>query len=152
MKELKPCPFCGGEAFSYSIAPHTHELAKFMPDHPGSGFVECRGCSASMSGDSEAEAIAAWNRRAQPESEPLTLDELRQMDGEPVWVKEITEEPIDGNYWGIVDIDVACAGGYGVGAIISQATDGRSGAAQTVFLDYAKTWIAYRTKPESEDN
>ena len=26
-----------------------------------------------------------WNRRAEEKNEPLTLEELRQMDGEPVW-------------------------------------------------------------------
>ncbi|WP_424140903.1 Lar family restriction alleviation protein, partial [Roseomonas chloroacetimidivorans] len=61
---LASCPFCGGEAFSHAIEPHSHgPVASFMPDHPGSGYVECMGCSAGIAEATEAEAIAAWNRR-----------------------------------------------------------------------------------------
>jgi len=49
---LKPCPFCGGEA-----------------DHiEGSRIVECVTCHGGFYEGSEAEAIAAWNRRAEPAS------------------------------------------------------------------------------------
>lgn len=63
--------------------------------------------------------------------EPLTLDELRQMDGEPVWV----QSPGIPEYgrWAIVE---------GVGE-------------NSLFLhddftchDYGKTWLAFRQKPE----
>lgn len=63
--------------------------------------------------------------------EPLTLDELRKMDGEPVWV----QSPGIPEYgrWAIVE---------GVGE-------------NSLFLhddftchDYGKTWLAYRQKPE----
>lgn len=37
------------------------------------------------------------SQRTIEESEPLTLDELRQMDGEPVWLN------IAGGVWGLVD-------------------------------------------------
>lgn len=66
-KELKPCPFCGGEAVINTIEPHTHEFATFMPDYPGSTFVECTGCTCALSGDTEEKAIKAWNRRATDE-------------------------------------------------------------------------------------
>ena len=64
MSELKPCPFCGGEAHI------TLEQAMW--------FIECENedCGAMMGFEAEVvsriEAIAAWNRRAQPASEPLT--------------------------------------------------------------------------------
>lgn len=49
--ELKPCPFCGGEARHYAPEP---------PDH----HIECRNCCADMGGyETEAEAIKAWNTR-----------------------------------------------------------------------------------------
>ena len=59
--ELKPCPFCGGEA----------ELVKayrFGTGCSSSGFkVKCRGCEDGRTDiyTEEAEAVAAWNRRAE---------------------------------------------------------------------------------------
>ena len=50
---LLPCPFCGGEAAS-----HTRE-----PSYEGAD-AGCQHCDLWMMGDNEAEAIAAWNRRA----------------------------------------------------------------------------------------
>lgn len=66
-KELKPCPFCGGEAVINTIEPHTHEFATFMPSYPGGTFIECTCCTCALSGDTEEKAIEAWNRRATDE-------------------------------------------------------------------------------------
>lgn len=52
---LLPCPFCGGEAEHYST----------IPTHDGFWCCICRDCGASTSFGSEAEAIAAWNARAE---------------------------------------------------------------------------------------
>ena len=80
--------------------------------------------------------------RAQQELEsndPLTLDELRQMDGEPVWV--VTERLKE---WCIVHShhsdDV-----IGGGIIATRRT-----AEKRVYsyADNGKTWLAYRHKPE----
>lgn len=51
---LLPCPFCGGEAELYST----------VPTHGGFWWCVCRDCGASTSFGSEAEAIVAWNARA----------------------------------------------------------------------------------------
>lgn len=68
-------------------------------------------------------------------NEPLTLDDLRKMDGEPVWV----QSPGIPEYgrWAIVE---------GVGE-------------NSLFLhddftchDYGKTWLAFRQKPEEDDH
>lgn len=53
--ELLPCPFCGGEAELYST----------VPTHDGFWSCICRDCGASTSFGSEAEAITAWNTRAE---------------------------------------------------------------------------------------
>ena len=70
MEKLKPCPFCGSEADYYV------------------GYIQCVHCLANIPyryglsyADGKAEAIEAWNRRAAPENKPLTLEELRKMDG-----------------------------------------------------------------------
>lgn len=50
--ELKPCPFCGGEAQTDFIEGESY-------------LIECYVCRAETGiKDSEAEAIAAWNRRS----------------------------------------------------------------------------------------
>ena len=75
------------------------------------------------------------------QNKPLTIEELRKMDGEPVWGKSlITDKPGE---WFIVRIVVmskawfiACAG----------ATHG-FGDKDT----YGTTWLAYRRPPEGED-
>lgn len=57
MSELKPCPFCGGEAIL--------ESNKLRYGTIYSAY--CQKCGAEITGFSEHEAVAAWNRRAQPD-------------------------------------------------------------------------------------
>ena len=60
MKELKLCPFCGGEAYTYTC--HNHQVGKVY-------LVHCKKCRINYPCDkvckTEAEAIEAWNRRAE---------------------------------------------------------------------------------------
>ena len=70
-----------------------------------------------------------------PPNEPLTLEQLREMDGEPVWIAN--PDALEYGRWGIVD------GVY-------QAEDD-----QVLMLRgdyschyYGKTWLAYRRPPE----
>lgn len=72
-----------------------------------------------------------------PPNEPLTLEQLRAMDGEPVWVA--SPNALRYGRWGIVD------GVY-------QAEDD-----QVLMLRgdyschyYGKTWLAYRRPPKEE--
>ena len=62
--ELKPCPFCGGDNASQFFHADT--------GYGASWHVEClaKDCGAGTSFyDTEAEAIAAWNRRHQARAE-----------------------------------------------------------------------------------
>ena len=63
----------------------------------------------------------------------LTLDELRQMEGQPVYIVENTE------YWAIVN-SFDQAGVY----LLSYGNPDDYG----YFGLYGKTWLAYRQKPE----
>lgn len=62
--------------------------------------------------------------------EPLTLDELRRMDGEPVWIKHIMGE-WRFNGWNIVD---------------------RNSEIFSCFENYGITYFAYRHKPKEVQN
>ena len=66
----------------------------------------------------------------------LTLDELRRMEGQPVYIVENTE------YWAIVN-SFDQAGVY----LLSYGNPDDYG----YFGFYGKTWLAYRQKPEEED-
>lgn len=61
--------------------------------------------------------------------EHLTLDELRQMDAEPVWVESLIKP--GAGYWMLVYTDCVC---------------NRMGV--VFFEDYGKDWLAYRRKVE----
>lgn len=85
MTELKPCPFCGGYV-------HLDEAYSYLHDF----VLYCEGCDMVFTLDSlcvtKQELIEAWNRRAEPENYPLTLEELKAhcakgRDAEPLWVE-----------------------------------------------------------------
>ena len=78
--------------------------------------------------------LAELREIKQERNTPLTLDELLQMDGEPVWVEF---QDGSGGCWGLVHITmfnhVVLANGL-------YCTVGKP--------YYGKTWLAYRKKPE----
>ena len=120
-EKLLSCPFCGG-------------IPAAVEDGYKAIAVHCFNCGADITAESEKKARAAWNRRAQPENKPLTLDELKQMDGEPVWVMH---QDGSGDRWGIVQ-DTE----YGLCAVVDDDT-------AYWFTDVCGT-IAYRSKPKEE--
>lgn len=65
MKELLPCPFCGGDAYHhYEIG--SANLDTGETESRGIHFVLCNDCSAVISAFSEDEVVDAWNTRALP--------------------------------------------------------------------------------------
>ena len=61
MTELKPCPFCGGKAEVFSDVTFKAETGEKIAEIKF--FAWCTDCPALVSGDTENEAIDAWNRR-----------------------------------------------------------------------------------------
>lgn len=73
-----------------------------------------------------ADALRAQQERENPK--PLTLDELRKMDGEPVWIDDLDE-------------------GFHGWELSSDASDYFEGESRTV-ESYGTRWVAYRYKPK----
>ena len=68
--------------------------------------------------------------------EPLTLDELREMDGEPVWV--VWPDGRIKSQWLIV------GSAFWIDMFVEW--DGK------ISYDYGNTWLAYRQNPEEDDH
>ena len=64
--DLKPCPFCGGEA---DVIEH------LFYEHDSLYGLQCKKCKAKtyLFYESEEKAIEAWNRRAGEEKQHETL-------------------------------------------------------------------------------
>ncbi len=105
------------------------EICKHLQD-----MLDDKDCHGEMTGYQEkAVEFAITDLRAQAETEcnkPLTLDELRKMDGEPVWVEQPNDATLP--FWGIVDAENELVSGS-----LYCAT----------FEDYDTEWLAYRHKP-----
>ena len=72
--ELKPCPFCGGEARKYHWQ-YGDAIGRLVKKYG----VECVKCRADLPirlcSEHESEAIAAWNTRYKPSAEWLRHDD-----------------------------------------------------------------------------
>lgn len=84
-----------------------------------------------------ADQIEAMPTIVPPPNGPLTMEELREMDGEPVWVQY---GQYDGE-WLIVAWNIYDAISYA-----------RKAPFKLSVYSYGDTWIAYRRKPEEEHN
>ena len=123
--ELKPCPFCGS----------AHVIYERYGAPAGERWrCWCAECLAGIDPGTAQEAGQVremWNRRSDPPNDPLTLEELREMDGEPVWICD--PDGSDG-MWALVDLEYELC------------RTAKGGIA--IFDTYGKTWLAYRRKPE----
>lgn len=89
--ELKPCPFCGGDAR--------------LDSGFDSYWIECKHCGATAEGDKTHDtAIASWNKRA-PVASSISDDELEKL------ALKLCDEHRD--EYGLIDlspIEMYCAG------------------------------------------
>lgn len=137
MSELRECPICETDQYVYVI-PFGGESDKLI--------CTCNVCGASTGAcDTEEKAKRQWNilvgnRRAQPDNPPLSLEQLRQMDGEPVWIEFFTQNAKNGKFagWTIVD-----------NRFESQEFMNEH---HLKFSFYGKSWLAYEHKPEKDSD
>lgn len=163
-QKLRECPFCGGENIAVGSDKGTvyrhntafGDLTRSVPTVRWAYCVDC-GCVApaekvnNFDGfykpdeqeDALNRAISAWNRRAQPANEPLTLDELREMDGEPVYIY-YTEPDLEfheqENGWMLIEE-------FGVNCDGKKIVCFSNSDFYNYLENYGKTWLAYRYKP-----
>lgn len=130
---LLPCPVCGGPG----------GIAGYPGDNEYSpACIKC-GVMIDEWFASKTEAINAWNRRAnlQEPNEALTLEELRGMDGEPVYLIYNT----DGNgMWRVYHgMDYNASGASGPDTYVRFEDNSSLELSQM-----GSTWLAYRRPPE----
>lgn len=105
--------------------------------------VRCPGCGCGTDGNNSREySVSAWNTRAEPDNKPLTLDELRESQYEPVYmILNSRGEPlgIDG-FWMVASVSVYEGEEW--------LTD--SDMTTVSFSDYGETWLAYRRPPAAD--
>ena len=91
------------------------------------------------------DALEHLSTLTQP-NEPLTLEQLREMDGEPVWCKWLLSEDrsIEQGKWFIV------ISGDKEGLEIKRPAE--YGCHFCKIDDCGKTWLAYRRPPEGEED
>ena len=123
-KITPPCYVPDGDGCSYQI----------YGDNNDEPIDRCKSCPLCQS--DKVRHKQEHFRDLTKKVEPLTLDELRQMDGEPVWIKLF--DP-DEEFW----------------VLRNEWVDTRNPEPMILFhmrwyshADYGKTWLAYRKKPE----
>lgn len=87
----------------------------------------------------EAAALLKTNQESK-RNEPLTLKELRKMEGQPVWT--VTKGISDPGRWELV-IGAECEDRL-------EMADGAEGNYEIETDSYGKTWLAYRRPPKEE--
>ena len=72
-----------------------------------------------------------------PPNEALTIEELREMNGEPVWIVDVGPHKWYGPGWAIVDRD---------NCLVRTVKNWNA----VFFESYGERWLAYRRPPEGE--
>lgn len=114
------------------------EAAEKSADWAAKDRVDSSSLRASQHGR-YADALDMAISALSPPNEPLTIEQLREMDGEPVWIAN--PDALEYGRWGIVD------GVY-------QAEDDQMLMLRGDYSChyYGKTWLAYRRPSEGEEN
>lgn len=115
------------------------------------GWGDCPLCTdgaeSTMGGmlfDTAEEAISALS----PPNEPLTIEQLREMDGEPVWVTPARERGNIPSRW--VLFAGVSKSKRNSDVFVFATTGGIAQGYEAV--NYGKTWNAYRRPPEGDED
>ena len=81
-------------------------------------------------------------------NEPLTLEELREMNGEPVWVKRLKGLSVCDTDWAVVQFHLDPGVKHYEISVFWPGSEYEDTPSED---DYGKTWIAYRRPPEGEE-
>lgn len=124
---LLPCPFCGSDPLIHSYRRHGVRYSVRC----GNEFGHCRMNLRTLDYLELEQAVADWNMRPQEPNEPLTLDELREMDGKPIWVVPLVPDHEDDDMepeWSVF----------------------HAFHPESNFDGYGDRWLAYRRRPGKE--
>ena len=77
MDELKPCPFCGGEAELITLRDGLGQICECWVAHTCANGMSVE----TNSYDTEAEAISAWNTRAERTCRVIACYDTSDVDG-----------------------------------------------------------------------
>lgn len=122
---LEPCPFCGSNNVVYE---------RYGCKTGDRWRCWCADCIAGIDpgwAQQKIDVREMWNRRATRPNPPLTLEQFRDMDGEPVFIRHLEERYGD---WALVDLKYELC------------RTAKGGLA--IFETYGKTWIACRHQLE----
>ena len=81
-------------------------------------------------------------------NEPLTLEELREMDGHPVWVKQLKGLSVCDTDWAVVEFRLEPDVKHDKIRVWWPGSEDEDTPSED---DYGKTWLAYRRPPEGEE-
>ena len=138
MDKLRECPFCSGEANTTVF----RGITGFLCDN-------CGGIISFRHKGEHGQAISAWNARAEQPNEPLTLDELKQIDGEPVWVALWNNKAYQNKCKLEEKFETHCFIRFATTHFEIRTPQGNR--IDRYKSDYGKSWLAYRQKPKEDD-
>lgn len=146
MVKLKQCPFCGREAQitdgGYSGKNFFVGCISFRADND----FDCP-AKGGIIRETREEAENAWNTRAtEPKARVLSLEELKELKDNPVWIEQIgvcdDEDDLGTNDWGQVT--------FAPNKEFPRVKIWRFGLEHyddPLVSNYGKTWLAYDHEP-----
>ena len=87
----------------------------------------------------ESVLVALRTPTIAPQDELLTIEQLRQMDGQPVWIVDVGNRKWYGPSWAIVDREAN---------LVRTVKNWNA----VFFEKYGERWIAYRRPPERQED